>query len=279
MSLSFLLVSFFGLWALFADDQAEDKSAQLAAVRAYYARAAARFEFKLKGADEQPFALVKTPVFRWANEPGPWTGDLFVWTRRGRPEVIGCLFSSPPQANRRSVRQEFHLLSQEPLAPVSTPSGARWAPREGLELRAIDDFEPPADKPALRLAQMRSAVRDFSAQMTDFDGSLIHLRSLPQPLMRYEPDGGPVVDGALFTFVSSAGTDPELILLVECRRSDQGLRWHYAPVRFTTREVWLKRRDKEVWRDGMRMQENGDVSTSIYMLRLLETIPDPPPGE
>jgi hypothetical protein len=279
MCVSLMLAALTGLLVLLADEQLEETQARIAAVRAYYAKAAARFEFKLDGADEEPLTFVKTPVFRWANEPGPWTGDLFIWTRQGRPEVIGCLYSPPPQANRRSIRQEFHLLSETPLAPVLMPSGARWEPKNGLKLQPIENFETPADKPILRLAQMRKAVRDFSGHMTDLDDSLMNLRSLPQPLIRYQPDGGPVVDGALFTFVSMAGTDPELILLVECRKSGDVLRWYYAPVRFTNREVWLKHRGVEVWRDGMHNLEGGSLSTSIYMLRNLETIPDPEPDE
>ena len=46
----------------------------------------------------------------------------------------------------------------------------------------------------------------------------------------------------------TAGTDPELLLVIEARRTDQDTRWYYAPARFTNREVWLKYRDKEVWR-------------------------------
>lgn len=273
MCISLTLAALISPLVLIADEEPETQ-ARIAAVRAYYAKAAARFEFKLNENDEEPLTFVKTPVFKWANYPGPWTGDLFIWTRHGRPEVIGCLFSPPSQGNRRSISQEFHLLSETPLAPVLMPSGARWEPKEGLKLRAIEGFEVPADKPALRLAQMRHAVRDFSGHMTEQDGSLMNLRSLPQPLMRYQPDAGPVVDGALFTYVSMAGTDPELILLVECRKTDEGLRWFYVPVRFTNREVWLKHRDVEVWRDDPHNFEGGALSTSIYMLRHLETIPD-----
>jgi hypothetical protein len=70
-----------------------------------------------------------------------------------------------------------------------------------------------------------------------------------------------------------------LILLVECRRTDEGLGWYYAPVRFTNREVWLKHRDVEVWRDGVRNLENGVFSTLTYTLGHLETIADPDPNE
>ena len=92
--------------------------------------------------------------------------------------------------------------------------------------------------------------------------------------MRYQPKEGPVVDGALFTFVWTKGTDPELVLLLECRTTREGRRWFYAPVRFTYRELWLKHREAEVWRAAVHKEEQGD-STVIYTTRYLATIPDP----
>jgi hypothetical protein len=277
MSVSLALAALIAPLIFSNDDKLAEAQGRIAAIRAYYAKAAALFEFKLNENDEEPLTFVKAPVMKWANGSDPWTGDVFIWTHHGRPEIIGCLFAGPSRTNRRSIYQEFHLLSEMPLAPIMMPSGARWAPKDGLKLREIDDFEAPAETPALRLAQMRIAVQDFSAHMTELDDSLMNLRSLPQPLVRYQPDEGPVVDGALFTYVSMAGTDPELILLVECRRANAGLRWFYAPVRFTNREVWLKHRDVEVWRDSRHDFEGGRLSTSIYMLRHMETIPDPAP--
>jgi hypothetical protein len=76
------------------------------------------------------------------------------------------------------------------------------------------------------------------------------MRLLTQPNYRYEitDETSTVVDGAVFAYVWSAGTDPEVLLVIEARRTDQGVRWHYAPARFTNREAWLKYQDREVWR-------------------------------
>ena len=94
------------------------------------------------------------------------------------------------------------------------------------------------------------------------------MRLLPQPLYRYEisDENSPVVDGAVFTFVWTAGTDPEVLIAVEARRTDQGIRWYYAPARFTNREAWIQYQGKEVWRtdaavvgifDGVTTQRYG----------------------
>ena len=50
---------------------------------------------------------------------------------------------------------------------------------------------------------------------------LKELRLLPQPLYRYEPNDGdsPMVDGAVFGYVWTIGTDPEVLLVVEARRA------------------------------------------------------------
>ena len=39
--------------------------------------------------DGHPLELVKEPVLRWSSDDD-WSGNVFVWTRAERPEVIGC---------------------------------------------------------------------------------------------------------------------------------------------------------------------------------------------
>jgi hypothetical protein len=56
-----------------------------------------------------------------------------------------------------------------------------------------------------------------------------------------------VLGGALFGFVTNAGTDPELILMIEARSTESGTRWHYACGTFTDDELHCQYRYKEVW--------------------------------
>jgi hypothetical protein len=57
-----------------------------------------------------------------------------------------------------------------------------------------------------------------------------------------------VVDGAIFAFVWTAGTDPETLIAIEARRTNHLVKWYYAPARFTNREAWLQYQGEEVWR-------------------------------
>jgi hypothetical protein len=239
---------------------------------AYYGEAAAKYEFARDAAREQPLKLVEKPVMKWATDDD-WSGGVYVWMRDERPAVIGCLLTGPTEPKgRRIAFQEFHLLSEEPIAPADMAGRYRWAPAEGLTRLRLEGAPEPADTPALRLTQMRQLLREFTAHMEA--NGVWELRLLPQPLIRYQPKEGPVVDGALFTFVWSKGTDPELILLMECRKTTNGMAWEYAPVRFSNRELWLKHHDQEVWR-GLVHREAGTDSDQIYTTRYLDTIDDP----
>lgn len=253
------------------NDPPDEARQKVDALRSYYGKTAGGYLFYNDAAKTQRLNLVEKPVMKWANDDD-WSGDVFVWTRNERPEVIGCLLSGPTENKMRLVFQEFHLLSPNPIAPSEMPGGFRWAAKEGLKRTALAGAPIAAETPAARLTQMRQLLRDFSAYM-EASGKW-ELRLLPQPLMRYQPKDGPVVDGALFTFVWTKGTDPELILLMECRQTKNGLSWSFAPVRFSNREIWLKHRDTEVWR-GPVHQEPETESQSIYTTRYLTTIADP----
>jgi len=251
------------------DEEGKQKSEPL---RTYYGRTAAKYEFFSDAAREQPLKLVEKPVMKWANDDD-WSGDVFVWTRGETPEVIGCVLTGPTEPKgRRIAFQEFHLLAEQPIAAADMAGRIRWAPAEGLKRLRLEGAPVPADTPALRLTQMRQLLRDFTAHM-EANGEW-ELRLLPQPLMRYQPKEGPVVDGALFTFVWTKGTDPELILLMECRKTKDGLAWEYAPVRFSNRELWLKHHEVEVWR-GPSHREPAGESGLVYTTHYLDTIDDP----
>ena len=65
---------------------------------------------------------------------------------------------------------------------------------------------------------MRDLAREFSGTTQDLEEHRWELRLLPQPLYRYESTDPDVLDGAVFAFVTSAGTDPEAILVLEARK-------------------------------------------------------------
>jgi hypothetical protein len=171
--------------------------------------------------------LRKQPIFSWTNLAGESTqyGHLFVWTDAGRPEAIGTIFSAraalAPQ--QRMLVHEFHTLSTDKLYPVTpTTSAYQWEPQRGVALTICEDAPPVAQTPAQRLLQMRALARTFSAESRNREGQTWELRLLPTPLFQYQPSTGQVLHGALFALVSSAGTDPEVLLLIEARRPTPG---------------------------------------------------------
>jgi hypothetical protein len=61
---------------------------------------------------------------------------------------------------------------------------------------------------------MRGLTRDFSASTEDDEKRSWALRLLPRPLYRYESIDPNILDGALCSFVTSAGTDPDALLIL-----------------------------------------------------------------
>src|SRR5262245_30487913 len=78
--------------------------------------AAAEYEFRVgKDPDEKPLELVREPKLKWSNPAvSDVQGNVFVWTRDGRPLMVGSFtkwFS--PQSR---MQHEFHSLAEEPLS-------------------------------------------------------------------------------------------------------------------------------------------------------------------
>ncbi len=111
---------------------------------------------------------------------------------------------------------------------------------------------------------MRNLAREFSGAMKDND-DVTELRLLPQPIVRYKSAEQSVVDGAIFAWVWK-GTDPEVLLILEDRK-DQ---WHYALARFNFREMWVKHKDREIWRVGVARQNETYITREVGPVTLSE---------
>jgi hypothetical protein len=228
----------------------------------------------------QPLVLRREPVYRWTNplRTNGQTGDVYVWLYRGRPEVVASIFSFPSGNGERSVWHEFASLSLAVLE-VNRAAPEQWVPQApGVGLRPVEGALVPAASAPLRLVQLRNLAREFSGRSRREDGQEWELRLLPQPLFRYENNDPDLIDGALFAFVTSAGTDPEIILLIEARRevgAATGPQWVFAGVRFSDMNLWLKHRNKEVW-SSIRSDENQFEHDARHTYRLFEdrTIPE-----
>ena len=201
--------------------------------------------------------LVDRPIMSWssiAETGGRWIGDVFVWTNQDGPAVAGCLLSAPePYGDSRAFYYEFTSLSPKKLAGLSLGGRTTWSPGS-REFKPIPGSDEPGTSRGIRLAQMRALAKKLVARMTEDDGDVDTLRLLPQPIYRYPAemrrDGAPI-DGAVFAFVSSVGTDPELLVTIESATHKNKSRWQFMAARFTHRELWLTVGDTEVWRTGV----------------------------
>jgi hypothetical protein len=262
------------LFASCGDDPQPKDGDGVKKLQARYQKRAAEYRFSLKDAPDTPFVFVPAPVMRWTADGN--SGSVWVWTKEGRPEVIGCVGAIVTDTPDTMLEfHEFHSLALQPLSRVRISDVRVWAPQgAGIELTRLEDAEVPAATDKLRLVQMRNLAREFLPEMKS-DDQLHQLRLSPTPLYRYAASGGEVLDGAIFSYLWDAGTDPELLLLVEARRTDPKVadatsyRWHFAPIRFTWRELWLKRKGKELW----HVDQADEVYRSEVLVEPYVTVP------
>jgi len=79
----------------------------------------------------------------------------------------------------------------------------------------------------------------------------------------------------VFAYAHNEIDDPEVLLVIEAQRMGNEVRWHYAPVRFTNREAWLKYKGEEVWRvDAGSAGIFDGVKTKRYGVFIVKTILD-----
>jgi hypothetical protein len=236
--------------------QAKDNSASQQADRnnherllEIYTRDAAEFTIYRDASRKERVELRREPVLVCSDPVrGGGDGAVFVWTCRGRADVIGTIFSFPSTGPRK-LFHEFHSLSLSVLdVSRSGTHASTWTPlAPGIELAALPGAPGPARTGAQRLSQMRALARDFSASTRDHSEKRLELRLLPQPLYRYESTEPDVLDGGLFAFVTA--TDPEALLVIEARKHAQldGPAWDYAICRLTDLGLLVRHKGKDVY--------------------------------
>jgi hypothetical protein len=213
-----------------------------------YVKEAETYSLALASEPKKVLELKKEPVFEWLN-PARSTqqGAVFLWTRDGRPAALACVFSHPHEKlPGRQVMHELHALDPEKLL-VKREQYNQWKPEAGLARKELPDAPAPAETAAARLLQMKKLAAEFTGHSVDRDAKRWELRLLPTPLYRYPAAKTGVIDGALFALVSTAGTDPEVLLLLEAREEGGKTRWEYACGRFSDWELRVQRKDKEIF--------------------------------
>jgi hypothetical protein len=242
-------MAFLSLLVLFAaDDPAETLAKKMLPI---YRKEIAEYSITVESAPKKELELQKEPVHEWTNpvrERWLVEGVVFLWLRDGRPAALGGIFSHPaPTWKGRKILHEFLALDRDKLL-VSRPKGNnQWTPQEGLERKELSDTARPSASRRARLVQMRRLAQEFTGHITDYEGKRWDLRLLPTPLYRYPAAKTGVVDGALFALVTTEGTDPEVLLVLEAREEDGKARWEYACGRFGVVSMYVQHKGKEVW--------------------------------
>jgi hypothetical protein len=248
-------------------------------LQALHLAEAGKWQMYLDASHTVKAALHDEPVYIWTNPTRSHGqhGSVFVWTHGGRPVVVGSIFSHP-ELGRRMICQEFHSLAASELFPERGADDQRWEPKGSVGLAELPDAPIPEASAGRRLIQVRLLSREFTAHSVDFQKERWTLRLLPQPIYRYDRPEGDVVDGALLAFVTSAGTDPEVVLALEARKTSGGLAWHYRAIRFSDSNLYVQHRGKEVWSsvrdDQNQLHFNPDHTYRLIRDKSIDELPE-----
>jgi hypothetical protein len=199
--------------------------------------------FTVQVGDRKEASKVADPCLRWSDAVSSATdGVLAVYAHNGgRPDAIAQFFFN---FQKRWILE----LTIIPDADVTVLRSGRehWKPSEFVcHFADLPNSPVPADRPALRLTQMRAIAADFS--VVDYFGvqeMKVDLRLLTQPAYRYAEDKR-IVDGAMFIFAH--GTNPECCVLIEAYQDGKGSRYRYAVAPMSIYKLEAKYKGESVW--------------------------------
>jgi hypothetical protein len=202
--------------------------------------------WKLTAAGEA-LDVPKEPVLRWTNPAaGRVYGNTYVWLKNGRPAAVGCMFRffQPWKA----FNGELAALAGTKLV-ASRDDKVVWEPTDAWKWQPVPGAPAPAATLAQRMVQTRALAGEFEVELFDTRnvprGEDQTPRLLPKPLYRYDVEKTKTLDGALFAFV--IGTDPELMVLIECDTAAEKPEWRFGVTRMNRDVVRLKHKGEKVW--------------------------------
>jgi len=265
-----------GLPLLCVADEPQKESSDRTAVQQEAARQFDYFQslaekFEAKVASGSPLKLTRSPFLKWTLGSS-WHGSFYVWTCEGKPVLVGGFLADSQLADHRRSFIEMHSIADEPLSPLEI-SGTRkhvWDPDvNSTKPVALSNAPEPAGNARLRGIQMRELARTFEVTMYEEQGKQ-ELRLQSAPLFRYADSADATRDGAIFTFVNDKGTDPELLLAVECDLKSPKRVWQARPMRFSTQRLELKHDSQIIW-SVPKYNETNERSklTDPYMIVML----------
>jgi hypothetical protein len=199
--------------------------------------------------EEQLAELVPKPVFRYSDEERAIPdATLWVWTRDSRPVAFQKV-----EGNNHGGGQAWTICFaslSEGLLDVRWQGTRQFAARKpGVTFKPIPRAEPPAANPRVRTVQIKALKDRFTGRLNvDSEGKNgAETRTMAKPIFEYADRESNLPLGAIFG-MSSTGTNPDLLLLVEARRDGDGKwRWEYAHARMTSASVRVRLDDADVW--------------------------------
>lgn len=190
------------------------------------------------------------PVLRYTDSTRVTSDStLWIWGPTGRPAAIVAIEYYPKNPDMKRWLCEVASLSSERIS-VEYGREIEWtASKAGLELARLVGAPAPAEQPAARLTQIKQLQRRFTAhEKANIEGR-IELRPLAKPLYRYQDTDAGILDGAIVSFAN--GTNPEVLLVLEARKSDNGgAEWQFGLVQMTGEAVFAELDEKEIWTRG-----------------------------
>ncbi|HLJ10484.1 MAG TPA: hypothetical protein VKU82_04810 [Planctomycetaceae bacterium] len=198
---------------------------------------------------EERAQLVPNPVFRYSDEERfiP-DATLWVWTRDSRPVAFQKV-----EGNNHGGGQAWTICFaslSEGLVDVRWRGGRRYAARTpGVKFKPIPKADAPAENARLRIVQIKTLKDRFTGRLgVDAEGKGgAETRIIAKPIFEYADPKSKLPMGAIFG-MSSTGTNPDLLLLIEARPDGTGgLRWEYAHARMTSASLIVRLDDAEIW--------------------------------
>ena len=192
--------------------------------------------------------LVTKPVLGYTDSTRKLDeSTLWLWTERKRPVALLAVELYPEARNGPSWLFEIVSLADTKIG-VSRDDDWTWgAEKPGIVWLPVAGEMIPSENPALQLTQARKILQRCAAHENAAVGGRIELRALTAPLYRYEDEESGVIFGAIFAFAN--GTNPEVLLLVEARKSSAAkpAQWYYGFAQMTGAHVYASFDNQEVW--------------------------------
>jgi hypothetical protein len=194
--------------------------------------------------------LLPQAVLRYDDQPRTiLDATLWCFGEKGRPAAM-CKIEKYPDQEQGGHRWLYCFASLS-----AARVGAKWgagrefsATQPGLTFFDLKEAPVPADTKPVRSRQVKELARRIAVSIADPDqGFKENMRLLTQPIHTYNQAAAGIVDGAVFVF-STNGTNPDVLVLIEAQREDQGqAKWRFAVVRMTNGELSVRDGEGKAW--------------------------------